>query len=517
MRVEPHLVRGLVGRAGAMKHPHAMGRLGSIRFVTTSGLALLLTRACTIGSTNTSEDASPPMEGAGRVAVVSQDPYLNANAFHRTQGEPDSLAFGSRVVSAFMTGYHEFPLGATNIGWAVSADEGRSWNGGFLPGTTTSATPSGPWTRTSDPSVAYDAKHDTWLIAGIGSRNLGDDPERPAHHVVFVSRSTDGARTFSEPVIVVAPDETQFFDKSWIVCDNGTMSPFLGQCYVEYHDDGHDNGLHMARSRDGGLTWGEADVPERTHVVNGHPNVLPDGTVVMPILAGIRCCGPALVAFVSEDGGLSYTGPSTKDAGPAFGEITMSQVGGDLFVNGDPPGIDAAVDAAGTVYVVWADCRFRDIDPDRSCVQNDVLMSTTGDGRHWTSGFRIPIDPRSSSVDHFRPAVAVDPTTSGASAHIAVLYYYYPDAECDVATCELSVGFASSTDGGSEWSHQRLAGPFNNAWFPPGDAGYRLGDYISVSFVDGAAVSVFTVANAGTCALGQRACSTWIASATVRP
>jgi hypothetical protein len=480
-------------------------------------LALLLVQSCTVGQRNTPEHPVSSSEPAQRLAVVSRDPYENANAFHRTQGEPDSFAFDSTIVTAFMSAYHAWPLASTNLGWAVSADEGLTWEGGFLPGTTTSATPSGSWRRVADPSVAYDATHDTWLIAGIGSENLGDDPGRPAHHVVFVSRSTDGARTFSEPVIVRAPDETQFFDKTWIVCDNSATSPFIGSCYVEYHDDGHDNGLQMARSRDGGLTWEESDVPDGTHVVNGHPNVTPDGTVVMPIIAGIRCCGPALVAFVSEDGGLTYTGPTTKDAGPAFGEITMSQVSGHLFVNDEPPGIDAAVDAAGTVYTVWADCRFRDIDPDRPCAHNDIVMSTTTDGRRWSPGTRIPIDPRTSSADHFRPAIAVDPRTSGASAHIAVVYYFYPEAGCDVPTCALSVGLVSTTDGGSTWHAQRLAGPFNNAWFPPGDEGYRTGDYISASFVNGNIVSVFTVAGSGTCTLGASTCSTWIASATVPP
>jgi hypothetical protein len=89
-------------------------------------------------------------------------------------------------------------------------------------------------------------------------------------------------------------------------------------------------------------------------------------------------------------------------------------------------------------------------------------MSTSTNGRRWSSVARIPIDPRTSSVDHFLPAIAVDPATSGSSAHLAVVYYFYPDADCNRATCDLYVGLASSTDGGAAWTSQTLAGPFKN-------------------------------------------------------
>jgi hypothetical protein len=36
---------------------------------------------------------------------------------------------------------------------------------------------------------------------------------------------------------------------------------------------------------------------------------------------------------------------------------------------------------------------------------------------------RIPIDPVSSSVDHFIPGLGVDPTTFGGCAKLALAYY----------------------------------------------------------------------------------------------
>src|SRR4029450_13754480 len=113
------------------------------------------------------------------------------------------------------------------------------------------------------------------------------------------------------------------------------------------------------------------------------------------------------------------------------------------------------VDGGGTVYTVWADCRFRDFGPGERCLHNDIVLSTSKDGRHWSRVMRIPIDPRGSSVDHFLPAIAVDPATSGASAHLAVVYYFYPNTDCNRSTCDLSVGFASSVDGGGTWAIQQ--------------------------------------------------------------
>jgi hypothetical protein len=257
------------------------------------------------------------MEPRPPLAVVSDDPYTHSESYHRTQGEVDSFAFGSTIVAAFMVGYRSTDQrgGAANIGWSVSSDAGQSWQDGFLPGTSVWARPRGPWIRLADPAVAYDEKHDTWLIVGLGG-SPATSKGRLLPNTVFVSRSTDGAATFGEPVIVAAPTESQFFDKTWITCDNHRTSPYYGRCYVEWDDEGHDLRLHMSTSTDGGVTWEEATVPWDTHVIDGQPLVRPDGTVIMPIRA---CCSAGLAAFGSDDGGRSYTGPDVGDTQPAFG------------------------------------------------------------------------------------------------------------------------------------------------------------------------------------------------------
>ncbi len=475
-----------------------------VRFIAASSLLLGLPSI----TASADQDAGSATEiQMANLATVSEDPYANVSSYHRTEVEPDSFAFGSTIVATFQAGRFQ-DRGASNLGWSVSTDAGSTWRQGFLPGTTIRATRPGTWRRVGDPAVAHDAMHDTWLIIGLGARSLRPIKfDQPLHYSVFVSRSTDGAQSFSEPVIVRASTQRQAFDKTWIACDNTPTSPFYGHCYAQWDDAAHHNRLWMSTSTDGGLTWTKADAPTSTCVEGGQPLVQPDGTVVMPIA---DCGYSGTEAFMSTDGGETYS------------EVLNLKNTHASALHGSLRGVplrSADVDAEGKVYVVWHDCRFRNVGPD-NCTQNDVVMITSRDGRHWSDVVRIPIDPRASSVDHFLPAIGIDPTTAGASAHIAILYYFYPDADCNRTTCELSVGFVSSTDGGSTWSVQQLAGPFRTTWFPPtsfgGGGGYMAGDYFSVSFVDGKAVPVFTVGTKGTCELGDvTSCNVWEASATI--
>jgi len=75
----------------------------------------------------------------------------------------------------------------------------------------------------------------------------------------------------------------------------------------------------------------------------------------------------------------------------------------------------------------------------------------------------VPIDDVTSTVDHFIPGLAVDRATSGSGAHLALTYYYYPNAVCTTATCQLDVGFISSPDAGAHWGSP-IPLPRSGAW-----------------------------------------------------
>jgi len=96
---------------------------------------------------------------------ISSDPFTVGPGQHATEVEPHMLASGSTLVASFQTG-RIAPGGATDIGWATSTDGGSTWSHGFLPGLT-KGEGTGPYDAASDPAVAFDAKHNVWMIASL--------------------------------------------------------------------------------------------------------------------------------------------------------------------------------------------------------------------------------------------------------------------------------------------------------------------------------------------------------------
>jgi hypothetical protein len=459
---------GFLRRRGIrLKEEHRMRRIGTA--VALAAGALLAFASTALGSVPLTQ--------------ISSDPFTNTTAldgvavYHATQVEPDTFSFGSTIVSAFQTGRF-FNGGASDIGWATSTNGGRSWRHGFLPGLTLQVDPSSPFERVSDPSVAFDAKHNVWMISSI--------PLTPSLVVptVFISRSTDGGRTWMNPVSTPPPPGPVNLDKNWTVCDNTPTSPFYGNCYTEVDNFAQFDLELLTTSSDGGATWSvPIATPTHAHGLGGQPVVQPNGNVVVPFE---RIDGLAKIsAFGSTDGGVTLT-----NAGD-IATINFHRVAGSLRTSPLP---SAEVDGAGRVYVAWEDCRF-----EPGCTANDIVFSSSSDGVNWSSVARVPIDAVGSGVDHFIPGIAVDKTTSGGSAHIGLSYYFYPSANCTVSTCQLQAGFVSSSDGGATWGgQQQLAGPMSLTWLALTSQGYMVGDYISTSFSGRLAFPVIAVAVEGT-------------------
>jgi hypothetical protein len=413
------------------------------------------------------------------IQKISHDPFTNlaGNLWHQTQVEPDTFGWGSTIVSVFQTGRYT-DGGSDDTGWATSTDAGATWHHGFMPGITAQSNPPGPYLRVSDPSVAYDPKHNVWLAFSLTVDNV---------NTALVNRSTDGGLTWRKPVVVSTPSGGSDYDKTWITCDTWSASPHYGTCYTTWDDYVNSDTIKMSRSTDGGKTWTLASVVS-AHGLGGQPLAQPNGNVVVPYLADAG----QIQSIVSTDGGKTYAGPYTISTQSDHGVVGMRT----------EPLPSAEIDGNGKVFVVWQDCRFRS-----GCSANDVVMSTSTNGQSWSSVVRIPIDPVGGTVDHFIPGIGVDRATSGGSAHLGLTYYYFPNTACSFAACQLDAGFVSSTDGGATWSAPtQILGPINLGWLP--SAGGRfVGDYISTSIVNGLAHTVIANATQAACAPGQlKAC-----------
>jgi hypothetical protein len=413
--------------------------------------------------------AARPAAAAPTVTIVSTDTLTNAQSQHQTEVEPDTFAVGSTLVTAFQVG-RIYNGGAGAIGFATSTNGGATWANGLLPNLTTSAPVPGPYSRATDPSVAYDASHGRWLIASLAMSGT-------TGVAITVSSSTDGVH-WSAPT--VAATKGPNLDKGWIVCDN-VSTAYRGHCYIVYDANGSGDLIYNVTSTDGGATWGPARTTANNAVgIGGQPVVQPDGTVVVP---GDNSAETALLSYRSTDGGTTW-GPATT-----ITRIRHHAVHGNIR---DPKLPSAEVGSDGTVYLAWEDCRFR-----TSCASNDIVVATSHDGVAWSTPVRVPIDPVTSSAEHFIPGIAVDPTSTASAPSLAITYYFYPAAACTAATCQLQVGQISSSTGLAGWgTATTLAGPMSNKWLANTSQGRMVGDYISTSYVSGRPVAAFAVATA---------------------
>src|SRR5260370_25691685 len=136
------------------------------------------------------------------------------------------------------------------IGYFSSFDGGCTWtDGGVLPGFEKNET-------TSDISFAFDNHNDVYAAVLYD----GGSPEKSG---IAVSTSTNGGKTFGNPVSVFEARADQIFsDKPWIAVDQ-TDGPYSGNIYVVWSYDHHgtcggintcSRELAFSRSTDGGKT-----------------------------------------------------------------------------------------------------------------------------------------------------------------------------------------------------------------------------------------------------------------------
>jgi hypothetical protein len=464
--------------------------LGLLAFLTINLLSSMATGKSTIGNTQRSGSTPQitpslkeptntpqatitptPTPPSNQPLKLSADPYSKDSSQHQTEVEPSSYAYGTTIVDTFQAGRY-IDVGSSNIGWATSTNGGTTWQKGFLPGTTKLM--GGPYDRITDPSVTYDARHHTWMIATVVFLETQSGLAAPA---VLVSLSTNGGTVWNNPITIADTGNNGGLDKDWITCDNSPTSPYYGNCYTQWDDYTRGDLIEISTSTDGGRNWSEAKTTADSATgTSGYPLVQPNGTVIVPISNAHET---EIIVFRSINGGASWTRTVPLTQVTSFSSNAYFR---------DNILLTPQVDHAGKVYLVWVDCRF-----ELNCQGNDLVMTTSPDGLTWSPVERIPIAARGSGTNYYVSGFGIDETTSGVTAHLGLTFYYYP-ANC-FNNCSLSVGFVSSINGGSSWSTKiRLGGPIPGSWIAQGNN--KVGDYIATSFCNGRAFPIFALATA---------------------
>ncbi len=458
-------------RAAALSRRSVIGRR----------LALVLITALLVGvplSITTSAEARPAID----LQLVSQDPFHNRGYEHRSEVEPDVVAHGRTVVATYQVG-RAAEGGSVAIGVATSTDDGRSWSDRILPGA--SAATGGRYERASDPSVSYGAQGQGWLVGFLGLTLTGRF-QIPSHTAVLVARSQDGS-SFARPLVVASAPHGVVFDKPWVTCDDHPSSPYFGRCYALWDELGLRRGPYdvvlASTSPDGGRHWSPpVRTADRAQGFGVIPLVRSDGTVTVVYRNIQHPLQPMIAAFASSNGGRSW--------GDSSAISTVRRSPRELPVR-DPGFPSAAIGPRDSLYVAWSDCRF-----ERSCAVDDLVVSTSSDGKTWTPPeVAVRADPV-TATSLVTPGLAVDPR--GRQSRAAIVFYAVGGQRCSKfgppSVCSVSVGYASSRRG--RWGAPIALGwRMRPSWFPCTPAGCMWGDYVAATFLrDGRVATMLPLA-----------------------
>jgi hypothetical protein len=403
-----------------------------------------------------------------------------------TQSETAIAVAGSNVAVGFndsQAGLLALTAGADITGYAYSRNGGRTFtDGGTLPNRPGMNNFGDPWLASDRSGAMYFA-------------NLVNDSFN-ASLDVGVAKSTDGGKTWTEPVI--ASPQGQFFyfgDKDAMTTGPDPGTPARDNVYVAWDDTsqfsafgggggggGPMNGLAVATSRDGGasFTVAYADrIPFPDFVTNcnfgqyigAFPLVDPSTGTLYVAATKIylaQSCPPTFgtptftqVVFKSTDGGATF------DTGTTIATITSpfpysALVLGPSQVMRIPQFPELAL-RNGTLYAVWHDGM---LDASGNAPFHVRLATSTDGGATWSTSYVT-----SGANDEVQPAISSD------ASGIHILYYQRNgDNTLDANVADSSDGVSFTTQ---RVSDQSFPGVLTVPQFDPIIAYGYMGDYIA--------------------------------------
>jgi len=356
---------------------------------------------------------------------------------------------------------------------AASFDGGRSWAPRAMPFSQCGGgTPAngGNFERATDPWVAFGPDG---VAYSMGLATTGGSFTAGSVNAMLVSRSTDGGRSWGNPVALVTDTAPFFHDKNTITAD-----PYDGRFAYATWDRIQQGGYGptiFTRTTDRGLTWEPARIifdPGTSSQTLGNLVVaLPGGTLVgffahLQGGAGGSSVN-SLKAVRSTDRGATWS-PDIRIA-DMLSVGTRDPYSG-LRVRDATLIPQAAAGPDGTLHVVWQDSRFS------AGLRDEIAYSRSTDGGlTWSAPVRV--NP-AHGAPAFTASVAVR-----ADGTIGVTYYDLRDDTVDGAPLVTGYFLARSADGVT-WSEKRLDGPFDLSTAPEAN-GLFLGDYMGLAAAGG--------------------------------
>ncbi|GAC1331479.1 MAG: hypothetical protein NVSMB17_09550 [Candidatus Dormibacteria bacterium] len=410
--------------------------------------------------------------------------------------------------------------GAAADGYAVTFDQGRSWQQGLFPGLTQAT--GGPLQRVSDPRVAFapDGRH-VYATAQPYNNDVV-----PASSAVVTMTSGDGGRTWATPVTVVQDSFSQNipqsdayllnhgFDQPDLVVDMGaTVGHHRGRIYLAWVRLTLDDFAYAAYSDDGGGTWVTGPSGQGFVIYHGNvplyprPVVLGNGDLAVmawnanagsappPVYSGDRgpvIAEPTLLSATANQsgayqlytaagaGGVSGLSPLVfTPLGTTVGYLGNTTLRGQRSAEKQP--LFAVDPGSGRLYAAWTDARFR------SDGSNDIVVTSSDDGgASWRYPRRVDPGTPDDNLNHW--CAMLD---AGSDGVLRLGYRQRREAAVpalDFSNFSQSVEtfYVESRDGGKSFSTpltvSRVAsdmrfGAFDGGQTNVGQGGVFLGDY----------------------------------------
>jgi BNR/Asp-box repeat len=355
--------------------------------------------------------------------------------------------------------------GARGLGTGYSFDGGITWKRVFPPFSRCAggnADNNGDYERATDPWVSFSPNG----VAHQMALSFDDaiTPGKPAS-AMLASRSTDGGRTWSKSIVLVADTEERFNDKNTITADP-TDARYVYAVWdrLSFVPGEGAGPLLFARSIDNGLSWEKTrivfDPGENAQTIGARIEVLPDGKLINLFNLIDFVTGQLSVQVIlSNDRGATWSAPIKVADLLAVG-ITDPETGAAVRTGDILPQI--AISRGGTATVVWQDARFS------GGVRDGIAASQSSDGGlTWSAPVQINGDPL---VPAFTASVHVR-----RDGTVGVTYHDFRSNTADPATLPTDTWLTRSRDGVT-WRESRVSKPFNMAKAPVA-GGLFVGDY----------------------------------------
>ena len=394
------------------------------------------------------------------ITQINTDP-ITPNGTKRTESEVSIAVSGNNIVAGYND--DQDPNTSTYTGYSYSNDGGKTWvdGGGIVPNP-------GDFDA-NDPSIVVDSK---------GNFYFAMDVANGTHSKIGVAKSTDGGKTFGNPVIIDSVNASipADLDKNYLGVGKNPANSSQDIIHTTYTRFGSSSSqIIYKRSLDGGLTWQDSCTLNPNGDAEGSmPVVDKTGNTVYIFYEDFVT--NKIVGWKNTHAGAGCLWTRLADVGVIHPLITHPICGGIFAVwNGNHRETQipvAAIGSNGNLYVAWNDS------PDGGKTTEIVLFRSTDGGNTWIGPQTFSPTP---GRDQFEPWIAVAP-----NGIITMIFY---DRVNDPNNLLMDLYAVTSTDNGNTWQPNQRITPSSFSWgtlIPSSDPFffpcYFIGEYQAITF-----------------------------------